>query len=149
MILFLDACAVIYLIESEADFHAAVVATMRELRGRFSQARLAVSRLCVLECLVKPTREGAGDLVAEYRRFFAARDLLMIELDEHVVESALTLRARYGLRTPDALQAASALTLAADGHRFLTNDRRFERVEGLRAVNLVEVTPRGDPGQSA
>jgi hypothetical protein len=48
VILFLDACAVIYLIESEADFHSTVVAALAELRGRFPEAQLAVSRLSML-----------------------------------------------------------------------------------------------------
>jgi hypothetical protein len=56
VILFLDACAMIYLIESEAAFHARVVVTLRDLRQRFPDARLAVSRLSLVECLVKPMR---------------------------------------------------------------------------------------------
>ena len=146
MILFLDACAVIYLIEAEATFHARVVATLRDLRQRFPDARLAVSRLSLLECLVKPLRDGATELTAEYRAFFAAGDLLVVELDARVVERALRLRAGDGLRTPDALQAASALTLPADGHRFLTNDRRFARIEGLRLIDL-GAAPRPGPAE--
>jgi predicted nucleic acid-binding protein len=148
VILFLDACAVIYLIESEAAFHARVVATLRDLRQRFPNARLAVSRLSLLECLVKPMREGTAGLIAAYRAFFAAGDLLVVELDAGVLELALTLRARHGLRTPDALQAASALTLPADGHRFLTNDRRFARVSALAVVDLGEA-PTVDPKTGA
>jgi predicted nucleic acid-binding protein len=148
VILFLDACAVIYLIESEAAFHARVVATLRDLRQRFPDARLAVSRLSLLECLVKPMREGDAELIAEYRAFFAAGDLLVVELDAGVLELALTLRARDGLRTPDALQAASALRLPAAGNRFLTNDRRFAQVPALVVVDLGEV-PTPDPGTGA
>lgn len=143
MTLFLDACAVIYLIEAEGRFHASVVHTLRELRERFPGARLAVSRLSVIECLVKPTRDGAAALVMAYRGFFAAPDLHMIELDAGVVDLALTLRARHGLRTPDALQAASALTLPADGRRFLTNDRRFARVAALDVIDLGGAVPPG------
>lgn len=138
MILFLDACAAIYMIESEAAFHVRVVAALRDLRERFPGARLAVSRLSLLECLVKPMRDGDTDLIAEYRAFFAAGDLLVVELYAKVLELALTLRARDGLRTPDALQAASALALPAAGHRFLTNNRRFERVSALAVVDLGE-----------
>lgn len=141
MTLFLDACAVIYLIEAETSFHASVLGVLRALRDGFPGARLAVSRLSVLECLVKPTRDGARELITEYRAFFAARDLLVIELDASVVDMALGLRAHYGLRTPDALQAASALTLPADGHRFITNDKSFERVSALSVVTLGARTP--------
>ena len=147
VILFLDACAVVYLIEAEAGFHAHVVGQLRELRGCWPGARLAVSRLSVLECLVKPMREGATDLIAEYRAFFGASDLSVVELDAQVVDLALTLRARHGLRTRDALQAASALALPSDGRRFITNDKGFERVSALNAVILGDTTPSGiEPG---
>ncbi|MCG5516957.1 MULTISPECIES: hypothetical protein [unclassified Ectothiorhodospira] len=46
------------------------------------------------------------------------------------VSLAAVIRVRHGLRTPDALQAASCLQLGA-GHVLLTGDAMFERVHGL------------------
>jgi len=40
------------------------------------------------------------------------------------------LRARYSLRTPDALQLAAALSVGCEA--FLTNDHDLERVTDLR-----------------
>ncbi|MGB5737590.1 MAG: PIN domain-containing protein [Thiohalocapsa sp.] len=137
MILFLDACAIIYLIEADAGFHPSIVATLGSLRARFPGSRLGVSRLSILECLIKPLHDRDGELIDSYRQFFAARDLLMVELDATVVETALRLRVDYGLRTPDALQAASALTIPSASHRFVTNDRRFERVVELESIQLM------------
>jgi predicted nucleic acid-binding protein len=145
MILFLDACTIIYLIEAEAEFHATAVGRLRDLRAQFPCSQLAASRLSLLECLVKPTRDGETALIREYRGFFAARDLLLVELTAAVVESTIALRVCHGLRTPDALQAASALTLPTDGHRFLTNDRRFERVAGLRSIQVERPGPNRAP----
>jgi predicted nucleic acid-binding protein len=42
---------------------------------------------------------------------------------------------RRGLRTPDALQAASCLELGA-GHLMLTGDAMFERICGLNVRAL-------------
>ena len=51
------------------------------------------------------------------------------------VELATAIRVRHGLRTPDALQAASCLQLGRD-HLLLTGDATFQRVQGLN-VSLI------------
>lgn len=58
-----------------------------------------------------------------------------MELDRAVVELAAAVRVRHGLRTPDALQAASCLKLGAD-HLLLTGDAAFQRVAGLNVALL-------------
>lgn len=57
-------------------------------------------------------------------------DLLWVELGPAVVELATTLRARYGLRTPDALQAASCLQLGPEAV-MLSGAADVQRVERL------------------
>jgi predicted nucleic acid-binding protein len=44
------------------------------------------------------------------------------------------LRAEYNLRTPDAIQAATALSCGATG--FVSNDAGFRRVTGLDIMVL-------------
>jgi predicted nucleic acid-binding protein len=44
------------------------------------------------------------------------------------------LRAEYNLRTPDALQAATALSCRATG--FVSNDAAFRKVTGLDVIVL-------------
>ncbi|MDP2368845.1 type II toxin-antitoxin system VapC family toxin [Rhodoferax sp.] len=56
--------------------------------------------------------------------------LVWVELTKEVVELAAAIRVKHGLKTPDALQAASCLQLGAD-HLFLTGDSSFKRVSGL------------------
>lgn len=131
MTLFLDACIVVYWIEARDPFHARLMGMLRALRRESPEAMFAVSRLSVLECLVQPLRDGDADMIDAYRDFFDAGQLQVVELAAAVVDRATTLRASHGLKTPDALQAASALELPGDV-LFLTNDRRFARVPGLR-----------------
>ena len=47
-----------------------------------------------------------------------------------MVDLATTLRAKYGLRTPDALQAACCLELGQDTV-MISGDTDFERIAGL------------------
>ena len=51
-----------------------------------------------------------------------------------IADRAAHIRARHRLRTPDALQAATALYGSATG--LITNDRIFERVEGFETLVL-------------
>jgi predicted nucleic acid-binding protein len=51
-------------------------------------------------------------------------------LTKDVVELAAALCVSHGLRTPDALQAASCLQLG-DEHLFMTGDKAFTKVVGL------------------
>ena len=53
-----------------------------------------------------------------------------MELSAAVVEQATVLRVRYGLKTPDALQAACAMALPAPT-LFVTGDQGFAKVAGL------------------
>jgi predicted nucleic acid-binding protein len=49
------------------------------------------------------------------------------------------LRARYNLRTPDALQVATALVRRCEA--FLTNDARLKRVTEIRVLTLDDRFP--------
>jgi predicted nucleic acid-binding protein len=51
-----------------------------------------------------------------------------------VAERAADLRARYNVRTPDAIQLATALEAGCDA--FLTNDLALRRVAELRVLVL-------------
>jgi len=74
-------------------------------------------------------------VLTAFDAFFAQPDLLWVELARDVVELAAAIRVRHGLRTPDALQAASCLQLGAE-HLFLTGDTAFQRVAGLNVKTL-------------
>jgi predicted nucleic acid-binding protein len=132
--LFLDACALIYRFEGAAPFRGAAIELMAQLCAERHHVDLVVSRLSVLECRAKPLREGDAVLLRRYDDFFAA--VHIVELSAEVVEAATHLRARYGLKTPDALQAASAFA-ASERALFVTADAGFAKVAGLD-VRLIE-----------
>ncbi|MEI6826722.1 MAG: PIN domain-containing protein [Desulfuromonadales bacterium] len=135
MILYLDANIIIYRVEVVEPFNQKVFATIQELVTLHPDAGFAVSRLSMLECLVKPLRDQNAAEIDRYRGFFASTGLQMIEVSSQVIETATLLRARHGLRTPDAIQAASALSVKVPV-TFLTGDKQFTKVPGLN-VRLV------------
>lgn len=135
MIVFLDASALIYLIEGRAPFAGKVRKELAATAKRHPDARAAVSRLTWLECRVGPMKTDDSGTLASYDAFFARPDLAWVELTRDVVELAAAIRARHGLRTPDALQAANCLQLGKD-HLFLSGDGAFKRVGGLNVKIL-------------
>ncbi len=128
VISFLDSSALIYYFEGSASGREAVVQVLREIKFENPNAALVVSRLGVMECRVKPLRTANNDLLARYDAFF--KQVQIVELSAPVVEIATQLRASVGLKTPDALQAASALSLVGSC-TFITGDAGFARVPGL------------------
>lgn len=135
MIAFFDASALIYLIEGNGPFAGKVRRELAAVAKKHPDLGAAVSRLTWLECRVGPMKANDSVTLAAYDAFFARPDLSWVELTRDVVELAAAIRVKNGLRTPDALQAASCLQLSAD-HVFLSGDKAFKRVGGLNVKLL-------------
>lgn len=132
MKLFLDACAIIYLIESQEQLG-------RKTRFLVTQAlenkaQLVISRLSFLECRVLPLKQKDDDLLLRYNEFFNLPSLQIVELTADVINLATDLRANYpsSLRTPDALQLACALKANAD--KFLTGDKKLASIQEIEVL---------------
>ena len=130
MKLFFDACTIIYRMEQSVAFSTAINALLQETAARYGTVELVVSQLSLLECRIKPLRDGNRSLLSDYDRFFASPGLTVVELSTSVVELATHVRAKYRIRTPDALQAASCL-LDQAGAPFVTADPAFRRIPEL------------------
>jgi predicted nucleic acid-binding protein len=134
MILFLDACAIIYWVELVDPYYQQFSDKLTKIKSRHGTLSFAASELSLLECQVKPLREKNEILLNRYNIMFEASDLKLISLTTDVIQLATQLRAKYYLATPDALQAASALSIS-DDILFISADKSFKKIPGL----LVEV----------
>ena len=129
---YIDANAIIYSVERIEPYRELLAPMWQEAgAGRFA---LASSELVVLETLVKPLREGNARLEMLFRSIFAAAEMDLIPATLAIWEDAARIRAVTGLKTSDALHAATALS--AGCALFITNDTDFRRVEGLPIVVL-------------
>lgn len=87
------------------------------------------------ELLVQPYRDGNEQKVDEFFGVLSTYpNLDWIAPTLEIADSAARLRAVHRLRTPDALEAATAVYAGAGG--FLTNDPVFERVESFETLVL-------------
>ena len=135
MIAFYEASALIYLIEGAEPFATRLRRELAAVAKKHPDMGAAVSRLSWLVCRVGPMKGGDSATLAQYDAFFTRPDLVWVELTAHVVELAAAIRVQTGLKTPDAMQAASCLQLGGD-HLLLTGDSVFRRVAGLNVKVL-------------
>jgi len=94
------------------------------------------SVLTLLEVLVKPLRDGSSQIAEEYRQLLTgSSNLKLYSIDEVVCQRAASLRARHSwLRTPDALQLATAIQHRAD--IIVTNDERWKALNEITVIVL-------------
>jgi len=129
VIVALDACSVIYLVEGGTPLGESTRKRVRELLAERTALALC-SRLAWLECLVVPIRTKDEALVQRYQAFFRRRRVRVAGISTAVVERATALRAHHGFKTPDAVHLATAIDRGAD--LFLTGDQRLAGCPGLR-----------------
>jgi predicted nucleic acid-binding protein len=96
------------------------------------------STITMTELLVLPYREGDEQLANDFYGLLSTYpNLEWIAPNLEIAELAARIRALHRLRTPDALQAATAIDSQATG--LITNDAVFERVEEFQTLVLDEL----------
>lgn len=132
-LLYLDASSIIYLVEAKSPFYEKAHARIcRHLVN--PEARCLTSLLSRLECRVRPLRSADTKLLDRYDAFFSA-DVDVIDIDAEIIDRATDLRARYHLKTPDALHVATALAQRASA--ILTGDSDLSRCKEI-AVEILD-----------
>lgn len=120
----------IYAVERDPVFGSRV----RDALISDGDKEFAVSPLVKLECLVKPLKNG--DLVLQRHYESAIGQFGQLSLPEPVFIGAAQLRAKFGLRTPDAIHLACAQHHGCNA--LWTNDDRLSRAGHGLARNVFE-----------
>ncbi len=93
------------------------------------------STVTMTELLVPAYRAGGEEQVNQFYGLLTTYpNLDWVPPDLEVADIAARIRAQYRLRTPDALQAATAVHSQATG--LVTNDPILERVDGFETMVL-------------
>lgn len=132
---YLDTSPVIYSVEQVAPYDVLMPPVWQSATN--DDIALVSSELLLLEALVKPIKTGDEDLEERYRELLTnstSVELHPIELT--TLEKAVRIRASFGLKTPDAIHAATALEHSCE--LLITNDPIFKRVSGLTIIVLDE-----------
>jgi predicted nucleic acid-binding protein len=91
--------------------------------------------LTLAELLVQPLKHNDAAAVAVIRELLIEDGAItLLGHDRTAFERAATLRARYGLKMPDALHIATAQQSGATC--LISNDRQLPTLVGLECINL-------------
>ena len=112
----------------------------RHTQRIFEQAQRGVrqivsSALTLLEVLVVPYRERHRALAERYEAILIrSRGIDLVDITRDQLKAAAQIRALSGVKTPDALQLAAAVTSGCKV--FVTNDRKLPQIADTRVVQL-------------
>ena len=129
----IDTAPFIYFIEKDPKYLSIVRPIFAEIDAEKIDA--LTSTITLLEVLVLPFKTKNESLAEKYREILLyAEGLTTFEISHEVSELSSKLRAKYLIRTPDAIQIAVGIVYGADA--FLTNDSDLKKVNDIRVVIL-------------
>jgi len=127
-VIYLDSCLLIYLVEGAPVFATRVVQKMNS----HPEASFAISPLVEMECLVGPLKTEDAIRQGVFRRLFTG--FVSLPVTRETFEDAAGIRAKYGLKTPDALHLAIARQSKCSS--LWTNDDRLAKAAPGFVINL-------------
>jgi len=131
--IFIDTRTVIYFIEKRARYFSFCEKLFSGIEG--GRIKACTSTLTLLEVLVQPYRLKKDDLILKFYSLLTTYpNLTWIPMTLAVADNAARIRAEYRLKTPDAIQAASAITTGATG--FVCNEKIFEKIANFESFVL-------------
>jgi predicted nucleic acid-binding protein len=132
----IDTAPIIYFIEK----HEKYLNVLRPLFAEIDAANIEAitSTITLLEVLVQPLRTKNERLAERYRDILLySEGLTTFEVLHEVSEMASKLRAKYSIKTPDAIQIAVGVLYGAN--KFLTNDPSLKKVADITVLVLDEL----------
>lgn len=132
----LDTAPLIYYIEE----HHRYLEFVESLFNAAESGRITIvtSTITMIEVLTQPYRVGHDEIAKNYRESLQASQLIrMVPVTDQIADKSAVLRARYGLRTPDAIQIATAIVQNATV--FVTNDKQFRTISEIEVVILEDL----------
>lgn len=90
---------------------------------------IITSELTIMEVLTGPMKGDDERLVATYENLLDGTEVQLVPIDKGILREAARFRAQTSLRTPDAIHAATALSIGCS--TFITNDISFRAIASL------------------
>ncbi|VEP14152.1 Ribonuclease VapC [Hyella patelloides LEGE 07179] len=132
---YIDTVVAIYSVEWNAEYFELLQPLW--LKFQSEEIELISSELILMETLVLPVKNEDSLLINAYEELLLSEPMQLIPIDQSILRRAANLRATNSIKTPDAIHAATAMSVNCD--LFITNDKGFRNLDNLPVVILSEV----------
>lgn len=136
MRLYLDANAIVFVVEGPDELRATVTAWLDKAENSPDGA-VVTSRLSFTECYTQSLRERNTAAFQALERFFNTSGVEILSIDDDLVDIATDLQKDFSLKTIDALHVATAIRSKSDV--FLTRDGGISRHASIRGVQIEHI----------
>ncbi len=124
-IIFIDTAPFIYFFEKHDRYFHHMARFFDQVYE--TNCQVITSIITYIELTTQPARLGNDKLVRKYGDYLGnSENISTFPLDIKIADFAVQMRAKYQLKTPDAIQLGTALACGAD--YVLTNDRAWQQV---------------------
>ncbi len=135
-VVFLDTSPFIYFFERHPTFFPYVERLFNQVHEQ--EAEIISSVVTFIEIATLPARLGNQALVEQYRAYFTSSSRVrLLPVDQAIAEQSIALRARYQLKTPDAIQLGTAIACRANC--IVTNDRQWKQLTNQAVLTVEEI----------
>ena len=135
-IVFLDTAPLIYFFEEHPDYFALMAELFEHVYT--TNAQVITSIITYIELTTQPVKSGNLQLARKYRDYLTfAENITLFPLDLTIADQVVNLRAKYHLKTPDAIQLGTALASGAD--YVVTNDQGWKKAEELKVLLMEDL----------
>jgi len=134
-VIYIDTPVVIYSVEWNPDYYSLLQPLW--LKFQTGEIQIISSELILMETLVLPLKNNDTFLLNAYEELLLSENMQLVPINQSILRQAANIRATTNLKTPDAIHAATALSVNCN--QFLTNDKGFRNVPSLPVIILSEV----------
>ena len=135
-IIFVDTAPFIYFFENNELYADKMEKLFQTVENRNIQ--MVTSLITYTEIITKPMKDGKSKLMEKYRAYFTgSKNLSLLPFTIQCAEETARVRCKYNLKTPDAMQVASAISCGADC--IITNDASWNRIKEIPIFYLEDL----------
>ncbi len=135
-LVFLDTSPFIYFLERHPDLFQYMEFLFNQVYDK--NALVITSVVTLIEICTLPARLNNQSLVSQYRDYFTkSKNIILYPVYLAVAEQAIALRAKYQLKTPDAILLGTAV--ACKVSYIVTNDRQWKQLTNQTVLTVEEI----------
>ncbi|MBN2374284.1 PIN domain-containing protein [bacterium] len=96
------------------------------------------SVITLTEVLTFPLKKMMGDIANKYKEFLLySNNFTVYPIDSQVAEKAAEIKGHYDIKTPDAIQVATAI--GNNGTLFITNDKNLKKIDKVKVLTIEDL----------